>query len=419
MKTFINSRLAAFFFSLTVSIANAACDVQVFSSNNGSVNATDMIWSGCGLVNQSSGIQGALNKVAVNGGGSVKVTHNYPVYVSSPLIVSANVMLHGDQAIAPYGITFVPQSLNASQYVILLSGLAAQIWNIKIDGTQPGYPLNATGVFVQSFAGSNKLTHIFIQSARNVAVVVANSPNVELNYVSATLDAAPSAGIWCKSSPKLNISYAKLSAYTVWMTGYPTVDGVNYPNGAADLVSISGCDNSIVAHSTLEYTNTAGIYARPEGTSSSARISGLTLRNNDINNTRQHGIDLDRVINSTIVTNRISNSGHANISLFKSSGNTFRYNTIQSALQSLSWQQHSRANFSLFSGSNNNLVADNQIYGSSLMGSTVHFSDPSDISQFQTSSVNNVVSGNSIWRGSVGYFSGSTGSNTTSPNALY
>lgn len=425
--------------------ATAACNITITIPS--ALTSSDAVsWAACG----SSGttIQSALNHVAGQGGGSVKLTGPGSVLVRSPLVVGYATTLYGDSAVT-YGMTLIGESnppgctYSSDGYrhfgcpIVRVSNLTANppaglhnatIWNLKFDGTTSGRPLTAPAV---SIGNSKKVlvTNTYATGVRYMAYEVGNSPDTDLVHVSADLtkgtgafvDTVSGAGIWIFRSNGTLVDSAQVFAIGHYNAGYPSST-----NPTRDLVLVSGSSNVDIVGSLLKYTNTAGVYVTCDptptsdcpGSPANPRSSNITVWDNDIQYTRQHGIDIAYTDNADVLTNRIYDVGHAGIALAGVTGGDTRFNTIKrSGKETVKLPTQSYGALLILEGTNNLTVSDNHFYGSTPAGQTRYsvFFQPWSGTPAQTG---NQVINNQLWAGTSGYIGGASAGNTISPNTL-
>jgi len=428
--------------------AFASCNITITVSNP-LTPADNLYWAGCGT--NGTNVQGALDVVASQEGGSVMLTGTGSLLVKKPLVVGYATTLYGDNS-KSYGMTLVGDITSANSGcapsttgartldcpIVRVTNLTnappngattnATIWNIKFDGTVAGKPLTAPAVSIEN-SNSILITNTYVTGSRYIAYAVSSSPSTTLSYISADLvkgsgigsDGAGS-GIWVNLSNNSIVEYATIFAVDNYNAGYPTSS-----NPPRDLVAVYGSDNVTVRHSKLINTNAAGIFvyrcdassSTCPGGSANRRSSNITLWDNDVQYTRQHGIDVAYTDTPTIVTNRISDVGHAGISLANVQGGTLQYNTLQrTGNEAVNLADQSYGAILVKWGAASVSATSNQIYGSSV-GSSLRYSVYFEALTGWPNPSNNSFTSNSIWTGASGYFGGSVSGNTTSPNTLY
>ena len=281
-----------------------------------------------------------------------------------------------------------------------------------------------------------QITNVYALGVRYIGLALIDSPDAVLTYVSVDLakgtganaDLFSGSGIWTMRSNNTLIDHAQIFASGYYYAGYITAS-----NQPRDLVAIHGSSGSQVVHSNLKYTNAAAVYVTCDNTASSnndcpgepspgsfgTRSSNITIWDNDIQNTLQHGIDVAYTDNPSILTNRIQWTGHAGIALGWVGSGTLTYNSIQNTgTETLNRPTESYGAVLLLQGTNNMTITNNTIYGPTQAGETryaVYFR-PWSGSPAQTG---NNVSSNTLFTGTSGWIGGATTGNTTAPNTLY
>jgi hypothetical protein len=436
--------------------ALSACATSAFASCNITITvptsltpADNLYWAGCGT--NGTSVQTALDTVAGQGGGAVMLTGPGTLLVRKPLVVGYATTLYGDSS-KPYGMTLVGDSTAANTAcassattgartmdcpIVRVPNLSnppaggasnnATVWNLKFDGTIAGKLLTAPAVSVES-SNSVLVTNTYVTGARYIPYVVSSSPTTTLSYVSADLakgsgtgSDGTGSGIWVNLSNNTIVDHANIFAVDNYGLGYPT--SANPPR---DLVAVYGSDNVTVRHSKLMYTNAAAIFInRCDASSTSTctgndinrRSSNVTVWDNDVQYTRQHGIDVAYTDTPTIVTNRIADVGHAGIALANIRGGVFSYNTVQrTGNETFYLADQSYGAILVKWGTASMSATGNQIYGNTVSGST-RYSVYFETLAGWPNPVNNALTNNTLWPGTSGYFGGSVSGNITTPNA--
>lgn len=433
------------FFGFSCQHANATCDlsVPIGTTSSSIVSADSVTWSGCGA--KGTSIQTALNHVNASGGGSLKLTGPGALLVNRPLNVPNRTMLFGDPNRAPYGMRIIGENTSSSCApggshrhlhcpIIQVHGQSASassnvtIWNLEFDGSYPGKPLSAAAISIKNSSGV-QVIYNRIQGARRMGITTSASTNTRINLLtlemvrSTTGEPEGGAGVWINQSFNTILENSFISGMQYYLAGLPSWDSRSTPGAAPvmDLVASYGSTATTIRHNVIRYGNTAGVYlaacesapvCNPIGWNV-AREYSATIWDNDISYFRQHGIDIANTDQSSVLTNRVSNIGDSALALANAHYNTIKFNTLSKAAQN----GGIRGVVHVLWGSTSNIIASNHIYGSGAPYS-VYFAAPSS-SPYNSNSVNNRVTGNSIWRGNSGHFGGVTSSNTIVPNSLY
>lgn len=378
----------------------------------------------------------------------MKLTGPGTVLVRNPLVVGYGTTLYGDNSTS-YGMTLVGDNnppactYSSDGYrhfgcpIILVNNLTlspppgthnATVWNLKFDGSIPNRPLTGPAVSIRN-STRVLVTNTYATGVRYIAYEVGNSPYTDLVHTSADLkkgtgafvDGVSAAGIWLFKSDDSLVDSAQIYAYDYYAAGYPGA-----ANPTRDLVLVSGSSNVSVVRSQLKYTNTASVYVTCDPTPSSdcpgnpanPRSSNITIWDNDIQFTRQHGIDIAYTDNADVLTNRIYDVGHAGIAVAGVVGGDILFNTVmRSGKETINLPTQSYGALLVLEGTTGITVSSNDFYGSPIAAQTRFsiFFQPWSGTPSQTS---NVVTNNQLWRGTSGYIGGATAGNTIAPNSF-
>jgi hypothetical protein len=440
MLRFFRAFLMASSFIAPASHAVCNIDITVPSALTPSDNVA---WTGCAT--SGTTIQSALDRVASQGGGAVKLKGTGTVLVRAPLNVGYKTTLYGD-TIGTYGMTLVPganvPTCTPGSYrpfncpLVRVNGLStppaaggrnAEVWNLKFQGSA-GYALTAPAVSVNNSTHVH-LTNLYAVGARYNAFEIGNSLYSNLSYVSADLekgsgapvDSGGAAGIWILLSKKTVVDRAQIFAPGHYNAGYPSAS-----NPPRDLVAVHGSEDVDIIHSNLKHTNAAAVFVNRcdgstpvcTGSNANKRSKRVTVWDNDVQYTRQHGLDIAYTDSPFVYTNRISDIGHAGIALAAVTGGEVMFNTSQrTGKEASNLPTQSYGVLLIKWGTNSVLVQQNHLYGTTALiaRSSVYFESWFG-SPAQTS---NTITSNSLWKGTSGWFGGTTAGNTISPNNQY
>ncbi len=450
MKTFsIKARFFAAVVApaLSIPVSGVACDVTIsIGTSSTSVIRDDQVnWSGCGTVGTT--IQSALNSIGASGGGTLKLSGPGTLLVTQPLNIFRNTVFHGDTARTPYGMRIIGETTTSScstggsyrhQHCPVLrvadqntagTNQNVTIWNIEIDGGSSSRPLSGSAIEITR-SNNVKILHTKISGARRTGIAVADSRYVHIDYLSLVMvrktggEPEGGAGVWIKQSRDTILEHSDVSSPTYYASGVPSSDPRATASSAPtmDLVAVYGGSGNTVRHNTISYGNTAGVYlaacedpgvCSPSGIQT-ARVSNATVWNNTIHHFRQHGLDVANTNSTSIVTNVVYFIGYDPLVLADSHNNTVRYNTLSLGNKHGGYMEGA---LTLGWGSSYNIISNNDIHADALPYAV--YIDPPFAPPYASAAVNNTITSNKLWDGSMGYFGGQVANNVTSPNTLY